>query len=139
MRNGLYTLSVTRRFFLVLPWALTGGILAQAKPQKPEQEPPEEDESLQPKEYTFNPLQAENEIRVGNFYWKKGSYKAASRRFEEATRWNPSLPEAYLRWAEALEKLRDKAGAKKAYAKYLELAPDAKNAGDVRKKIQSKS
>jgi tetratricopeptide (TPR) repeat protein len=105
----------------------------------PEQEPPEEDEILKPKEYTFNPLQADNEIRVGNFYWKKGSYKAASKRFEEATRWDPNRAEAFLRLAESLEKLKDKDGARKAYAKYLELAPDAKNADEIKKKIQPKS
>jgi tetratricopeptide (TPR) repeat protein len=126
---------VTRRSLALLPLAL----LAQEQKAPPEQEPPEEDEILRPKEYTFNPLQADSEIRVGNFYWKKGSYKAAARRFEEATRWDPSRAEAFLRWAESLEKLKDKDGAKRAYAKYLELAPDAKNADQIRKKIQPKT
>lgn len=126
---------MTRRTLALLPWAL----LAQEPKSPPEQEPPEEDESLKPKEYTFNPLQADNEMRVGNFYWKKGSYKAAARRFEEATRWDPGRAEAFLRWAESLEKLNDKDGARKAYAKYLELAPDAKNAREIRKKLNAKS
>jgi tetratricopeptide (TPR) repeat protein len=126
---------VTRRSLALLPWAL----FAQEQKGPPEQEPPEEDEILRPKEYTFNPLQADSEMRVGNFYWKKGSYKAAAKRFEEATRWDPGRAEAFLRWAEALEKLKDKDGARKAYAKYLELAPDAKNAGEIKKKLQAKS
>ena len=33
------------------------------------------------------------------------------------------------------EKMKDKAGAKEAYAKYLDLAPDAKNAAAIKKKI----
>ena len=109
---------------------------APAAPQ--EQAPPEEDESLVPKEYTFNPLQAENELKIGNFYFKRGSYKAASKRFEEATRWNPTYAEAFLRLGETLEKLHDPKGSKAAYQKYLELASDAKNADSIRKKINGK-
>src|SRR6266542_4495476 len=70
----------------------------EPKPSATEQEqvPPEEDEGLKPKVYDFNPLQAQKEVQIGNFYWKKGSYKAAMLRFREATRWNPGLPEAWL-------------------------------------------
>ena len=51
----------------------------QAKPPAPptEQEPPEEDESLKPKEYTLNPVQSARELTAGNFYFKKGNYRAA--------------------------------------------------------------
>src|ERR1035438_9533621 len=93
-----------------------------------ESEPPEEDDSAKPKEYAFNPLQAEKELQVGEFYMKKGTYAAAVKRFTEATRWNPTLAEAYLKLGEASEKFKDHKAAKEAYAKYLELAPDAKNA-----------
>jgi len=98
-------------------------------------EPPEEDESHKVKEYDFNPLQASKELKVGQFYFKKGSFKAAAKRFEEATRWDPSSPEAFLRLGEALDKLKDDAGAKQAYAKYLELAPDTKNAASIKKRL----
>ena len=69
------------------------------------EEPPEEDEDLTKViEYSFNPLQADKELKVGQFYMKKGSYQAAAGRFEEATKWNPRLAEAYFRLGEALEK-----------------------------------
>lgn len=103
--------------------------------QTQEQAPPEEDESLKPKEYAFNPLEAEHDVKVGLFYFKKGDYKAAMNRFREATLWNPTLAEAFLRLGESEEKLNDKKGAKEAYAKYLELAPDAKDADAIKKKI----
>ncbi|MCX6594965.1 MAG: hypothetical protein NTV70_01190 [Acidobacteria bacterium] len=107
--------------------------------QQPAPEPPEEDETLKaPKEYTFNPLQAEGELKVGNYYFKKGSFKAAARRFEEASRWNPGLGEAYLRWGESLEKAGDRKGAVAPFTKYLELVPDAKNAEAIRKKIKGR-
>ncbi|MCS7024782.1 MAG: tetratricopeptide repeat protein [Bryobacteraceae bacterium] len=108
----------------------------QQAPAQPELvEPPEEDESHKAKEYEFNPLQAAQELKVGQFYFKKGSFKAAARRFEEATRWDPTSAEAFLRLGEALEKLKEEAAARKAYAKYLELAPQAKNAAAIRKRL----
>ena len=76
-------------------------------------------------EYSFNPLQAEKELQTGNYYFKKGSYRAAASRFREATRWNDGFIEAWLRLGEAEEKLKDRQAAKEAYAKYLALAADA--------------
>ena len=108
--------------------------LAQQKDQKPV-EPPEEDESYKTKEYEFNPLQASKELKVGLYYMKKGSFKAAANRFEEATRWDPTNPEGFLKLGEAREKLKDQPAAKEAYAKFLELAPDSKAAPAIRKKI----
>jgi len=108
------------------------------KPQQQEQEPPEEDESIAPKEYTFNPLEAEHDLKVGNYYFKKGNYKGALNRFREATRWNPTFAEAFLRLGDTEEKLRDKPAALEAYAKYLELAPDGKEAESIRKKLAGK-
>lgn len=111
-------------------------LLAQ-KPA-PQQEPPEEDESIAPKEYTFNPLQATKEVTIGSYYFKKKNYRAAAKRFTEATHWNPGFAEAYLHLGEAQEKLKDQANARIAYAKYVELAPDAKNVDAIRKKLAKK-
>ena len=130
-------------FALVFSALLAVPALAQDKPKPPapqppiEQEPPEEDANLKPKEYSFNPLQAKKELQVGEEYWKKRSYKAAAGRFREATRWNPNLAEAWLRLGEAEEKRKNPKDAKEAYAKYLELQPDAKDAAEIRKKIAS--
>jgi tetratricopeptide (TPR) repeat protein len=107
------------------------------QPQPVEQEPPEEDANLKPKEYSFNPLQANKELQVGIEYFKKHSYKAAAGRFREATHWNPNLAEAWLRLGDAEEKRRNRADAKEAYAKYLELQPEAKDAAEIRKKVAS--
>jgi tetratricopeptide (TPR) repeat protein len=126
---------------------LTGILVAQDDPQlkkrsdqpKPqqqqEQEPPEEDESLAPKTYSFNPLEAEKDLKVGLYYFKKGNYKASTSRFREATLWNPTFAEAFLRLAESEEKLKDKKAAGDAYTKYLALVPDAKDAEAIKKKL----
>lgn len=107
----------------------------QSKPQAQEQEPPEEDEGLAPKEYSFNPLEAEKNLKVGNYYFKKGNYKAAVSRFLEATKWNPNYAEAFLRLGEGEEKMKDKKAANEAYAKFLQLAPTSKDAEAVKKKL----
>jgi tetratricopeptide (TPR) repeat protein len=100
-----------------------------------EQAPPEEDENLRPKDYAFNPLQATKEMTTGEFYMHKGKFQAAANRFREATRWNPTLPEAFLKLGEAEEKNHDKRAAKEAYQHYLELAPDGRLAKDVQHKM----
>jgi len=126
-----YTSIVTRAVQFLL---LAAACFAQQPAPKPV-EPAEEDESFREKEYTFNPLQASKEFQTGNFYWKRGSWKAAALRFEEATKWNPGYGEAYLRWAEALEKMKERERAKEVFAKFLEVAPEHKRAPEVRKKI----
>ena len=101
-----------------------------------EEVPPEEDTSLTTTEYSFNPLQSTKDVNVGNLYFKNGKYRAAELRYTSATRWNDGNAEAWLKLGEVAEKLRDKPKARDAYQKYLELASDAKNAGDIRKKVE---
>lgn len=146
------------RWILALTLAATGAAFAQeqtppppaapkpqlnkerppAKTSDQEVAPPEEDKSMAPSEYSFNPLAAKKAIEVGNFYWKtKHDYRAAASRFKEATKWNDGDSEAWLRLGEAEEKLKDQDAAKEAYSKYLELASDAKNAAEIRKKLKS--
>jgi predicted Zn-dependent protease len=131
---------------------LTSGLLAlpQAPKQRPAppaaandaqpQEPPEEDLSPSEKRvYVLNPLQAAKEMKIGEFYMKKGSWKAAARRFEEATRWDPNSSEGFLRLGEAQAKLGDEKAARAAWEQYLKLQPDGKHAGDIRKKLGQKT
>ena len=59
-----------------------------------------------PKEYSFNPVQSKKEVTVGEFYFKKGDFKAAAGRFREATKWNDGNAEAWLRLGDAEEKLK---------------------------------
>ena len=116
--------------------AAHSAVFAQEKADPKYAEPPEEDGGAAPKDYTFNPLQSAKEIRIGNFYFKKRSYKAAAHRFDEALKWNPGSAEAALRLAETKEKLKDKRGAQLAYRKYLELEPDGKDAATIKKKLE---
>lgn len=101
-----------------------------------EEVPPEEDTSLSTEVIGFNPLQAQKDIIAGNYYYKKGSYRAASGRYKQATLHDDSNSEAWLRLAETSEKLKDRETEKEAYTKYLAVASDAKNAAEIRKKLE---
>ena len=130
---------------------VTFGALAQAQQPaaselKDEQKieegqlPPDEDKSTVKEQYSFNPLQSKKNVTVGEFYFKKGDFKAAVLRFREATKWNEGNAEAWLRLGDAEEKMKDSKAAHEAWEKYLQLAPEAKNAPEVRKKLdKSKS
>jgi tetratricopeptide (TPR) repeat protein len=97
--------------------------------------PPEEDTSTAAKVYSFNPVQSQREVTAGNFYFNKGNYTAAASRYEEATKWNDGNAEAWMRLGEAQEKKSNPKAAREAYQKYLELAPDAKNASEIKKRL----
>src|SRR5271155_1149617 len=100
---------------LAMPIALvfTASMAAQDKPA-PEpagattveegQLPPEEDKAEVKQVYSFNPLQSRKEVTVGDFYMKKGDFKAAVLRFREATKWNDGNAEAWQWLGEADEK-----------------------------------
>jgi tetratricopeptide (TPR) repeat protein len=97
--------------------------------------PPEEDKSDAPKTFSFNPVQSKREVTAGDYYFKKGNYLAALSRYDEATKWNDGNAEAWLRLGETQEKRSNAKGAREAYQKFLELAPDDKSAPDVKKRL----
>lgn len=110
----------------------------QPRPEAPPQPPVlrDEDEDILPQqEYAFNPIQARQDFKIGDFYWKKGNHRAAAARYLEATRWNPAFADAYWRLGEAREKLKQPAEAADAYRKYLGVEPDGKYAAAAKKRI----
>ena len=107
---------------------------AQNPAQQPP-EPPEEDESLAPKVYALNPVQAKKEITAGDYYFKKPNYSAAAKRYLEATRWDPGSAEAFRKLGESREKLREFGPAREAYLKFIELAEDPKEKDALQKKM----
>ncbi len=101
----------------------------------PIEAPPEEDEAYKETKYSFNPVQSQKDVSVGDQYFKNRSYRAAVGRYLEATRWNDGNSAAWLKLGEASEKTKDKKTAIDAYERYLKLEPEAKNAAEIRKRI----
>ncbi len=120
----------------------SGSATPQNDAQQPPEEnlPPEEDESVKPKVYPLDPLEAERNIRVGNFYMHQGKtngYRAAAGRFEDATKYNPKNAEAFFKLGEAEEKLKNKTRARAAFTKVTQIAPDTKLGKEAKKKLAS--
>jgi tetratricopeptide (TPR) repeat protein len=106
-------------------------------PKEEEQAPPDEDQMNEAKIYTFNPVQAKKELAAGEFYFKtRRDYRAAANRFREATKWNPGFAEAWLRLGDAAEKQNDNKTVTEAYTRYLEIQPEAKNAPEIKKRLE---
>jgi type IV pilus assembly protein PilF len=84
-------------------------------------------------------MEAERSMRVGTFYMHKGKFRAALQRFEMATKYNPSSPDAYFKVGEAEEKLKNTDAARIAFEKVVHLAPNTKLAQEAQKKIDKKS
>ena len=128
----------------LLALVLVAGLgLAEAQLRERQETPPEaeaplidEDEDLLPQtRYAFNPIQAKNDLKIGNFYARKGNHRAAAGRYLEATKWNPSYAEAYWRLGRSREKLKQPSDALEAYRRFLQLAPEDKRAKAVKGKI----
>jgi tetratricopeptide (TPR) repeat protein len=138
--KDFYTLIVTRRLWLaacLLPFVAVAQSQQTPPPQQVPDEStlPEEDESVAPEKFVLNPLESERNISVGNYYWRKGKYRAALNRYERATKYNPNSAEAFFKVGEAEEKLKNSDAAKTAYQKVITLAPDSKLAREAKKKI----
>ena len=117
------------------------------KPQLEERTPPktsgkqavpaEEDKSFLSEEHSFNPLQSQKSVEVGDSSFRKGKYPGAACRYLDATMWNDRNAEAWKKPGLAEEKLKDVKAARDAYKKCLEVAPEAKDTATIRKKLQS--
>jgi tetratricopeptide (TPR) repeat protein len=84
---------------------------------------------------TWDPLRAEKDMEVGQYYLKKGDVDAAIDRFEDAAAAKPGFAIPYRYLGEAHEKKGQKREAIKAYTRYLDLYPHAEDGAKVRKRI----
>jgi tetratricopeptide (TPR) repeat protein len=108
-------------------------VLALAAPlpaQEPEPAPPAEEEE------TFDPLRAEQSLKVGEFYLRKKNYEAAIDRFHDALRYKPNFALPHRRLGEAYEKLGEREKAVEHFRKYLEILPAAGDARRVQRRIE---
>ena len=133
-----------RLAILVALFTIAGAADAQLK-ERPDAAPPaaddtaglvDEDEDLLPTtSYAFNPIQAQKDLKIGDFYAKKGNDRAAAARYLEATKWNPQYAEAYWKLAEARDDLRQSPQALDAYRAYLALEPNGKQAKQAQLRV----
>jgi tetratricopeptide (TPR) repeat protein len=88
-----------------------------------------------PDQPTWDPLRAEKDIEVGQYYMHKGDVDAAIDRFQDATTAKPGYAVPFRYLGEAQEKRGLKKEAIKSYQRYLDLYPHAEDGDKIRKKI----
>jgi tetratricopeptide (TPR) repeat protein len=135
----------------VLLLGRAGSVRAQEPPQEPAEKPADaapakrkppaktnKDNATEsaPDQPVWDPLRAEKDLEVGQYYMRKGDVDAAIDRFQDATVAKPgyAIPFRYL--GEAQEKKGLKKPAMKSYQRYLDLLPHADDAEKVKKKIE---
>lgn len=84
----------------------------------------------------WDPLRAEKDLEVGQYYMRKGDVDAAMDRFQDAILAKPgyAIPFRYL--GEAQEKKGQKRDAIKSYSRYLDLYPHAEDKSKIERKIE---
>jgi tetratricopeptide (TPR) repeat protein len=88
-----------------------------------------------PDQPAWDPLRAEKDLEVGQYYMKRGDYDAAIDRFNDAVEAKPGFAVPFKYLGEAQEKKGLKKQAIKSYTRYLDLYPRAEDAEKIRKRI----
>ena len=83
----------------------------------------------------WNPHKAMKNVEVGDFYMKKGNYRAAISRYREALEWKPRDAVATFKLAQALDKSEQKSEAAEQYQAYLKILPNGVYAEDCKKAL----
>src|SRR5262245_44338680 len=89
-----------------------------------------------PDQPTGDPLRAEKDLEVGQYYMRKGDIDAAIDRFQDAITAKPGFAVPFRYLGEAQEKKGLKKQAIKSYQRYLDIVPRADDADKVKKKIE---
>jgi tetratricopeptide (TPR) repeat protein len=84
----------------------------------------------------FNPLLAEQNINIGNFYLKRKNYAAAIQRFRDALEYQPDSVRACEALARAYEKNGDLSKAAETYRNFIEKNPDSPKSAEFRNKLE---
>lgn len=84
---------------------------------------------------TWDPLRAEKDLEVGQYYMRRGDVDAAIDRFQDATVAKPGYAIPFRFLGEAQEKKGLRKQAIKSYQRYLDLYPHAEDREKIQKKI----
>jgi tetratricopeptide (TPR) repeat protein len=146
VRLVLFAILATAAVAIGLPPLAIAQDPSQQEPDKPADEAPapkkappktNKDNATQsaPDQPTWDPLRAEKDLEVGQYYMHKGDVDAAIDRFQDATLAKPGYAVPFRYLGEAQEKKGLKKQAIKSYQRYLDLVPRADDADKIRKKI----
>jgi len=106
--------------------------------QDPPKPKPNTDNATQnaPDQPMWDPLRADKDLQVGEYYLHKGDLDAAIDRFQDAALAKPGYAIPFRFLGEAQEKKGLKRDALKSYIRYLDLYPHAEDKVKIEKKIE---
>jgi tetratricopeptide (TPR) repeat protein len=112
---------------------------AKTHPQSSEAVAHAEADSLSPNGVTefhsWDPHKAAKDVEVGDFYYKRGNYRAAEARYRDAMLYKENDAIATFHLAECLEKLGVLDDARAQYENYLKILPHGPEAEKAEKRI----
>ena len=117
----------------------SGDVRAQSSSSKDAPKPkPNTNTATQnaPDQPTWDPLRAEKDLQVGQYYLHKGDMDAAIDRFQDAAEAKPGYAIPFRFLGEAQERKGLKRDALKSYTRYLDLYPRAEDKDKIEKKIE---
>jgi tetratricopeptide (TPR) repeat protein len=125
---------------LFLTWLNLAGLAQPRSSRRPEiirdtdvSEGTESTDNPKPKEP--NPLLAEQNIKIGDFYLKKRNYDAAIQRYRTALEYQPTSVQAYEALARAYEKNGEISKAIDTYRDFIQKNPDSAKSSEFRTKL----
>ena len=145
--NPLYSIRILAAFSMLLA---APAMNAQNPPPDPSSKPasppnmkpkspakPNKDSATQsaPDQPIWDPLRADKDMEVGQYYLHKGDVDAAIDRFQDAIIAKPGFAIPFRFLGEAQEKKGLKKQAIKSYQRYLDLYPHAEDGEKIKKKI----
>ncbi len=139
-RTALHRRSILLTTALAAIFSATPGfLLAQSSSSKDTPKPkPNTDTATQnaPDQPMWDPLRAERDLQVGEFYLHKGDLDAAIDRFQDAALAKPGYAIPFRFLGEAQEKKGLRRDAIQSYTRYLDLYPHAEDKEKIEKKIE---
>jgi len=80
----------------------------------------------------YDPHRAGKDIEVGDYYFKRGNYRGALMRYQDALEYQPNFPAAVFRLAATYEKMKQPKSAARYVVLYLRLAPEGEHAAEAK-------
>jgi tetratricopeptide (TPR) repeat protein len=118
--------------------AMRAPLAAQSSSKDTPKPKPNTDTATQnaPDQPMWDPLRAERDLQVGEFYLHKGDLDAAIDRFQDAALAKPGYAIPFRFLGEAQEKKGLRRDAIQSYTRYLDLYPHAEDKDKIEKKIE---
>ena len=88
-----------------------------------------------PKEKEYNPLLAEQAVKIGDYYFKQKNFDAAIERYIEALQYQPERVDAYEALGKTFEKKGETLKAQEVYRDFIRKNPDSRKIPEFKARL----